>query len=110
MYDGSAAVWTESWDSPQPIVTGPGLDEGRLSFQAAGTGGGGRFEVERPFLVRRRAREHEPKEQASVMALEARSGETRGSPPPRPRAVWPFAAAIAMFAAEWIWRRRIGLR
>lgn len=109
VYDGTAEVWTKSWPTPPPVVSGPNPAAGRLGFEAVGVSPEGRFRVARPFLVRRESAELEPTEPAPIIALQG-PGRSRDSRPPRPRAVWPFAAAIALFTAEWIWRRRIGVR
>ena len=110
VYDGDTVVWTGSWPEPRFAITGPALDAGRLSFEATGVGADGRFRVRRPFLILRTEEEYEPRAQAAMLSLAPRGAANRGARTPHRRAIWPFAAAIALFASEWIWRRRIGLR
>jgi hypothetical protein len=77
------------------------LDVGRYRYTLGG-GGGGTFAVE-PY-----ADELVP----SPVTLRSRPASVRPSGPTRPLrdAVWLFGVAIAGFGAEWMLRRRMGLR
>jgi hypothetical protein len=103
-------VWSDSSGVPPPTVTGAGLAAGDARFVARGRAGDAAFQVERPFHVASSA-ELAPRLQGPAIdvgaAIDAIPERMRGggSPP-----VWPLAAAVLLLCAEWMWRRRVGLR
>ncbi len=103
-------VWSDSLAGPAESIDGPTLPAGDARFVAEGRIGSGDFHVVRPFHV---GGGDESLPRPSGPALDVRpsraeDGSTRGPRGGTP--VWPFAAAIVMLCAEWLWRRRVGLR
>ncbi len=103
-------VWSDSLAGPAESIDGPTLPAGDARFVAEGRIGSGDFHVVRPFHV---GGGDESLPRPSGPALDVRpsraeDGSTRGRRGGTP--VWPFAAAIVMLCAEWLWRRRVGLR
>ncbi len=103
-------VWSDSLSGPAVWIDGPTLPAGDARFIAEGRMGSGDFRVVRPFHVgggdESLPRPFGPA--LDVRPARAEDGSTRGPRGGTP--VWPFAAAIVMLCAEWLWRRRVGLR
>jgi len=103
-------VWADSAAAPADSLRGPMLEAGGAAFAARGRSERGPFQVAAPFDVTPAA-ELTPRaigapfDVRSVDTTERRIVGLRGRPP-----VWPFAAAVVLLCAEWLWRRRIGLR
>ncbi len=107
--DSVAVVWTDS-TSVGAVVQGPTLDPGTYRLEARGMRNGSSFRIERPFEVIDTSREFEPRDRAPELVLAATALSTGVGGAARRRPVWPFAAAALLLCAEWVWRRRIGLR
>lgn len=107
---GGDVIWSDSLEVPPPLVSGTGLDAGDARFVARGTGRDGPFRVDRPFHV------GPPDELLPGPAgppldiVASRIPESDRRPGPGLPPAWPFAAAALLLCAEWIWRRRVGLR
>ena len=103
-------LWSDTIATPSADVDGPMLPAGEARFSAAGTLADRPFVLERPFDVGP-ADELIPGPFGEPLTVEvspdrtARTRGPRGAPP-----VWPFAAAALLLCAEWLWRRRFGLR
>jgi hypothetical protein len=111
VYDSAGrTVWSQRWEEPEALVTGPLLPAGPASFEALGEGPDGPLRIERPLVVRTGGSELQPKPTRAEIALPAADPGAEDEPRRRSRAVWPFALAIVLFTGEWIWRRQIGLR
>jgi hypothetical protein len=104
-----AVVWSDTSPPPTMPITGPPLERGDARFVATGSVGGVPFRIQRPFHVNAGAEELPgvvgPPLDVRPANLEG-EGRKAGSDPP----VWPFAAAIVLLCAEWLWRRKVGLR
>lgn len=108
LWDSSGAVvWSDTLTEPDSVLLGPILPAGEARFEASGLSSRGRFRTGRPFSVSRPEGELLPRR--TELPIELLAADT-DVPAPRRRAVWPFALAAALLCAEWIWRRRIGLR
>ena len=108
--DGSGSVvWSGNGPDSSGALAGPPLDRGDARFTATGSVRDVPFRIARPFHVNA---ESEALPRVPGPALDVRPRQVgkdpaeRGSEPP----VWPFAAAVVLLCAEWLWRRRIGLR
>ena len=107
---GGDVIWSDSLEVPPPLVSGTGLDAGDARFVARGTGRDGPFRIDRPFHV------GPPDEllpgpagpPLDIVASRIRESDRRPGPGLPP--AWPFAASALLLCAEWIWRRRVGLR
>lgn len=102
-------VWSHAPSGPETGIVGPPLERGDARFSATGTTGGTPFRVGRPFHVAVRLEEMPnpvgpPLDVRRDAAADERA-DPRSDPP-----VWPFAVAIVLLCAEWLWRRKIGLR
>ena len=103
-------VWSDSPTGPAESITGPQLPAGDARFVAEGKVGSGAFRIVTPFHVRGG---DESLPRPAGPALEVRPARADDGSARGPRAgtpVWPFAAAIVILCAEWVWRRRVGLR
>jgi hypothetical protein len=102
-------VWSDTSLGSATAITGPPLERGEARFVATGNAGGVPFQIHRPFHVNAGAEELP---NAAGPPLDVRPDDmvgernVAGSEP----IVWPFAAAILLLCAEWLWRRRVGLR
>ena len=107
--DGEA-LWTDTFPSPATALDGPVLRAGEGRVTVAGNIAGRPFTFERPFHVGPAA-ELVPGPFGPPLTVGAHAVERapwrhrRGGTP-----VWPFAAAALLLCAEWLWRRRVGLR
>ena len=108
--DGSdTVVWSETSLDSATAIAGPPLERGDARFVATGSVGGVPFQIRRPFHVNAGAEELP---NAAGPPLDVRPADllgernVAGSEP----LVWPFAAAIVLMCAEWLWRRKVGLR
>ena len=105
-----AVVWSGDPQDASAALVGPPLERGDAGFVATGTTGEGRpFRVERPFHVNARSEDFPipAGPLLDVPAADVSGGRAAVSSDPP---VWPFAVALALLCAEWLWRRRIGLR
>ncbi|MCG8466877.1 MAG: hypothetical protein MJB57_01515 [Gemmatimonadetes bacterium] len=109
--DGAGSeVWARTWSEPPPRVVGPQLGVGRYEARVMATGPDGAVEVVRPLEVAADARELLAGPAVDPIALVAAATERPEVEVRVPRPVWPFALAVALLCAEWVWRHRIGLR
>lgn len=108
--EGGAEVFARTWPEPEPTTVGPVLPLGRYEVRVTARGPDGVFESERPIEIAPDGRELLPGEASPPLeiapVLQSRSGIDARTPRP----VWPFALAVILLCAEWIWRHRIGLR
>jgi len=107
--DGSGSVvWSDTSLDFATAIAGPPLERGDARFVATGNVGGVPFQISRPFHVNAGAEELP---NATGLPLDVRPddipGERNVAGEP---IVWPFAVAILLLCAEWLWRRKIGLR
>jgi hypothetical protein len=102
-------VWSHGPLDSVTAITGPPLARGDARFVAAGTIGGTPFRIGQPFHVSARVEEMP---NAVGLPLDVHRDETvgQGAAPGSDPPVWPFAVAILMLCAEWLWRRKVGLR
>ena len=103
-------VWSDSLSGPAESIDGPTLAAGDARFVAEGRLGSSDFHVVRPFHV---GGGDESLPGPFGPALDVPPARTEDGSARDPRGgtpVWPFAAAIVMLCAEWLWRRRVGLR
>ena len=104
-----SVVWSGIGPDSVGALTGPPLDRGDARFTATGSARDVPFRIVRPFHVNAEpeALPHAPGPAFDVRPHEVgKDPAAPGSEPP----VWPFAAAVVLLCAEWLWRRRIGLR
>ncbi len=104
-----AVVWSATSPNPAIPISGPPLERGDARFVATGTVGGVPFRIHRPFNVGAGAEELPnvvgPPLDVRPEKVAGQRGAAGSDPP-----VWPFAAAIVLLCAEWLWRRKVGLR
>jgi len=108
--DEGAEIWRQTWPDPPTRVSGPALEIGTYEARVKTTGPEGVVEMSRPIEVTSEPRElltGPPVDPAEIApAVQSRPDvDVRA-----PRPVWPFALAVLLLCAEWIWRHRIGLR
>jgi hypothetical protein len=106
-----SVVWIDSIAVPADRVEGPDLPAGDLEYEARGQLEGAEFVVDRPFAVAGPARELRGRDVGSSLTTRAVSSSSRRpagrrSVPP----LWPYVLAAGLLCAEWVWRRRLGLR
>jgi hypothetical protein len=108
--EDGALQWSDSLDTPGVRVDGPRVSTGPSSFSAIGRTPEKSFSVYRPLYVGA-SRELVPHVPGPPLDVDAPglTGERPGAGRARP-SVWPFIAAAALLCAEWLWRRRSGLR
>jgi len=102
-----AELWSAQVAEPDTVLVGPWLPVGQNRFTASGESAAGMFEIGHPFSVHAPVGEAAPRASQAPIAL---SPAGRDSPAPRRRALWPFVLSAVLLCAEWLWRRRIGLR
>ncbi len=106
-----SVVWTDSIAMPAERVEGPDLPEGDLEYEARGQLEGTGFVVGRPFAVSGPTAELSGRDVGSSLTTRAQTSSSRQpvgrrTVPP----LWPYVLAAGLLCAEWIWRRRLGLR
>lgn len=108
--EDGAAVFEQTWPTPDERVGASGLPPGRYRMEIDATGPDGPFNFERPLEIVPDPLELLPAATSPpatiapvVQARPAIEGRT-------PRPVWPFVLAVILLCVEWIWRHRIGLR
>jgi hypothetical protein len=104
-----SVVWSGTGPDSAGAMAGPPLDRGDARFTATGRARDVPFRIARPFHVNA---ESEALPHAPGPPLDVRPRAV-GDDPVVPRSeppVWPFAVALVLLCAEWLWRRRIGLR
>lgn len=101
-------VWSGRGPDSAGAIAGPPLARGDARFTATGSAEDGQFRIGRPFHVNEGTEvlPHALGPPLDVWAEVPERDPVNGSEPP----VWPFAAAVVLLCAEWLWRRRIGLR
>ncbi|MBT8478001.1 MAG: hypothetical protein KJO06_03725, partial [Gemmatimonadetes bacterium] len=104
-----AVVWSHVASDTASAITGPPLGRGDARFVATGTIGGASFRMEQPFHVNGRTEEL-PNRVGVPLDVRPAGPMARRTVPGSDPPVWPFAAAIILLCAEWLWRRRVGLR
>lgn len=104
-----AVVWSDSLPVPARQITGPALGEGEARFVAIGSVRGSPFRIDRPFHVNA-GLEEMPGVTSPPLEVRPEGGDPEAAVPASDPPVWPLALAIGLLCAEWMWRRRIGLR
>jgi hypothetical protein len=106
---GGNLIWSDSLPAPGERVVGPRIGAGEIRMVATGSVDGDPFRVARP-VYGNVSREYVPRptspELRSVASARHEASAARRDRPP----VWPFAVALALLCAEWLWRRRVGLK
>ena len=101
-------VWTRETSGSVRSVSGPPLEAGDARFTATGRSGDEPFRLEVPFHVGA-SREDLLIVVGDPLDVDPARAPTEPSPGSGPP-VWPFALSIALLCAEWLWRRKSGLR
>ncbi len=107
-----STVWGDSIARPADHVDGPGLPPGDLDFEARGKLDDEEFVVGRPFAVAGPVAELGGRGVGPSLTTGELTAGSRGrqrdgrTAPP----VWPYALAAGLLCAEWVLRRRLGLR
>ena len=108
--DGSeTVVWSDTSLDSATAIAGPPLGRGDARFVATGNAGGAPFQIHRPFHVNAGAEELPNAAGPPLNVLPDEIAGESNVPGGEPL-VWPFAAAIVLLCAEWLWRRKVGLR
>ena len=103
------ALWASETSGSVRSVSGPPLGAGDARFTAKGLSGDEPFQLEVPFYVGV-SREDLPVVVGTPLDVYPADAERGRTPPGSDPPVWPFALSIALLCAEWLWRRRSGLR
>jgi hypothetical protein len=103
------ALWASETSGSVRSVSGPPLGAGDARFTAKGLSGDEPFQLEVPFYVGV-SREDLPVVVGTPLDVYPADAERERTPPGSDPPVWPFALSIALLCAEWLWRRRSGLR
>lgn len=106
---GGNVLWSESVLEPAGTLAGPPLRTGEARLVVTGSVSGDPFRLERP-LHGNASREFVPRTTSPGLRSEPERPVERGGDRPDRPPVWPFAVAVGLLSAEWLWRRRVGLK
>ncbi len=107
--EGMDTVWSAAAPAPDGLLLGPSLEAGSFRILAHGVQRGVEFTSERPLEVQPDPDESGPRSVGVPLTMSASREPVEARARVR-RPVWPFLLAALLFCAEWMWRRRIGLR
>ena len=105
---GGEPVWTGESAADGNAPAGAPMSTGEARYTATGRVGDRPFRVSAPFYIAA-GREDIPGPMGPALDVSA-SGVGTGSLPGSDPPVWPFALSLALLCAEWVWRRKVGLR
>nr|MDP2483766.1 hypothetical protein [Candidatus Palauibacterales bacterium] len=102
-------IWSRHEAGSTRSLAGPPIGPMEAGFVATGLLGDVPFRIERPFHVNA-GTEELPGPWGPALDVRPDEAADRGADARSETPAWPFAAAIVLLCAEWLWRRRIGLR
>jgi hypothetical protein len=110
VHDSSGAiVWSHVASDSASAIIGPPLGRGNARLVARGRTLGASFRIDQPFHVNGRTEEL-PNRVGDPLNVGLGGAVAERARPGSDSPVWPFAVAIVLLCAEWVWRRRMGLR